>query len=152
MATTLPCTFCDGAEPGDLMVTAMATGDTVIVGPSCRMTYGLVLAGVTPDIIDAVIGDVVGRMEAAQAPANPDPDDTDDSFVTGVTGGPSDSGQDRTPRMSAPEPGASAPADLDQPGRRRPRKSTDEPTQRRRTKATLAARKDSPRSSADTDG
>lgn len=145
----LPCTFCDGAEPGQLMVTAMTTGDTVIVGANCQMTYGLVLAGVTPDIIDEVLNDIISRLEAAQGgPAGGEDEDQDDDAATPAPP-PAETDANPPPPAVASEDTPPAPASPRKPAPRRARKTTPEPAQRARTKATLAKRPDSAKSSAD---
>lgn len=131
------------------VVTVQANGETVGVGAGCLPTWGLVVAGVDPAMIDRVVQEYVNaatatagsRTEDTSDPVDGDVDDPGDPLPfpgDGVPASPPSPGQDPA---AAQRPSAAAGS-----RRRRPRSAED---QQRRTRAALAARPDAARTSAD---
>lgn len=120
------CTFCDGDEPAALIITVQANGETVGVGAACLPTYGLVLAGVTPSLIEQAAAAIL-EIETAAAP-------TPGGDTTGPAAEPAATRPRRSPSKRA---GAGA-----------RRRRSDEPSHRRKVHDELAGRPDAAATSA----
>lgn len=125
MASTIMCHFCEGHEPATLIVTVQANGETVGVGDECMPTWGLVVAGIDPALIDQVLEEAYRRQAAAET-------------ETSKAGAPVPA-EDGTPAAGAEQPPAPRP--------RRARKPRTAEAQEDDVRGELAARPDSPATS-----